>query len=260
MDYKIILLLLVALFIGANLLCSCCRYPVFDYVAHQRPARYILRRDGGELGNHPRDVQDYIIGNPSREGLIDNKDVGTPGSIASVKKAESDKAAVISSGQPIPSVVGAATAAFGKKEGMLDMGGLPTVFQKGLEVVSGSIGGGPPPREEQIPVTTAKKEGMAVMGSDINEVQNGDIAGMWVTKANTYASEFGYGNINNTGSAYTADEPLKNGEMVIFAKNKFKPECCPAPYSSSTGCACMTPEQIKFLNTRGGNRTSDSGV
>jgi hypothetical protein len=232
MDYKIILLLLVALFIGANLLCSCCRYPVFD----------------------------YIIGNPSREGLIDNKDVGTPGSIASVKKAESDKAAVISSGQPIPSVVGAATAAFGKKEGMLDMGGLPTVFQKGLEVVSGSIGGGPPPREEQIPVTTAKKEGMAVMGSDINEVQNGDIAGMWVTKANTYASEFGYGNINNTGSAYTADEPLKNGEMVIFAKNKFKPECCPAPYSSSTGCACMTPEQIKFLNTRGGNRTSDSGV
>jgi hypothetical protein len=101
---------------------------------------------------------------------------------------------------------------------------------------------------------------MAVMGSDINEVQNGDVAGMWVTKAQTYASEFGYGVMNNTGSAYTADEPLKNGEMVIFAKNKFKPECCPAPYSSSTGCVCMTPEQINYLNTRGGNRTSDSGV
>ena len=98
------------------------------------------------------------------------------------------------------------------------------------------------------------------MGSDINEVQNSDVAGMWVSKANTYASEFGYGVINNTGSAYTASEPLKNGEMVLFAKNKFKPECCPAPYSSSTGCVCMTPEQINYLNTRGGNRTSDSGV
>jgi hypothetical protein len=98
------------------------------------------------------------------------------------------------------------------------------------------------------------------MGSDINETQNSDVAGMWVTKANTYASEFGYGIINNTGSSYTAAEPLKNGEMVIFSKNKFKPECCPSPYSSSTGCVCMTPEQIQFLNTRGGNRTSDSGV
>jgi len=193
MNYKLILLLLVALFIGANLLCSCCRYPVFD----------------------------YLMGR-SKEGLkLDSKDVGTPGSIASVKKAESDKAAVISSGQPLPPVVTAATS---------------------------------------ISPATENKEGMAVMGSDINEVQNGDIAGMWVTKANNYASEFGYGVMNNTGSAYSADEPLKNGEMVIFAKNKFKPECCPAPYSSSTGCVCMTPEQIHFLNTRGGNRTSDSCV
>ena len=193
MNYKLILLLLVALFIGANLLCSCCRYPVFD----------------------------YLMGR-SKEGLkLDSKDVGTPGSIASVKKAESDKAAVISSGQPLPPVVTAATS---------------------------------------ISPATENKESMTLMGSDINEVQNCDIAGMWVTKANNYASEFGYGIINNTGSAYTADEPLKNGEMVLFAKNKFKPECCPAPYSSSTGCVCMTPEQINFLNTRGGNRTSDSGV
>jgi hypothetical protein len=229
MNYKLILLLIVALFIGANLLCGCCRYPIFDYIM-------------GGVG--------------MKEGLIDNKDVGTPGSTASVKKAESDKAAVMSSGQPLPSVVAAAASASPptvKKDGF--------VLQNGLDIVNGLIGGGPPARTEQIPVSTGKsKEGMAVMGSDINEVQNGDIAGMWVTKANTYASEFGYGIINNTGSAYTADEPLKNGEMVLFAKNKFKPECCPAPYSSSTGCVCMTPEQINFLNTRGGNRTSDSGV
>ena len=101
---------------------------------------------------------------------------------------------------------------------------------------------------------------MTTLGSDVNEIQNSDVAGMWVTKANTYASEFGYGTLNNAGAAYTADEPLKNGELVIFAKNKSKPECCPSPYSTSTGCVCMTPEQINYLNTRGGNRTSDSGI
>ena len=120
MNYKLILLLLVALFIGANLLCGCCRYPIFDYIM-------------GVAG--------------LKEGLIDNKDVGTPGSTASVKKAESDKAAVMSSGQPLPPVVAASvsgTPAAGKKEGMLDMGGLPTVFQKGLDIVNSSLGGGPP--------------------------------------------------------------------------------------------------------------------
>jgi hypothetical protein len=234
MNYKLILLVLVFLFIGANLMCSCCRYPVFDYLM----GRNVSVKEG-----------------------MDSKDVGTPGSAASVEKASSDTVEVIKKRQPVPDIV-AATATNAKKEGMFDMGGLPTVFQSGLNVIGGGQkeGLGPAPREEVIPVKKDGREGMAVMGSDINEVQNGDVAGMWVTKANTYASEFGYGLINNTGSAYTADEPLKNGEMVIFAKNKFKPECCPAAYSSSTGCACITPEQINYLNTRGGNRTSDSGV
>lgn len=244
MNYKLILLVLVTLFIGANLMCSCCRYPVFDYLM----GRNVFVKEG-----------------------MDSKDVGTPGSAASVEKASKDAVEVISNKQPVPDIIAATAATVAKakkdgmtghKEGMLDMGGLPTVFQSGLNVISGGnkVGSGPAPREEVIPVKNAGREGMALMGSDVNEVQNGDVAGMWVTKANTYASEFGYGIINNTGSAYTADEPLKNGEMVIFAKNKFKPECCPAPYSSSTGCVCITPEQINYLNTRGGNRTSDSGV
>lgn len=244
MNYKLILLVLVSLFIGANLMCSCCRYPVFDYLM----GRNVSVKEG-----------------------MDGKDVGTPGSAASVEKASKDAVEVISNRQPVPDIIAATAATVAKakkdgmtghKEGMFDMGGLPTVFQSGLNVIGGGKkeGFGPAPREEVIPVKKDGREGMAVMGSDINEVQNGDVAGMWVTKANTYASEFGYGLMNNTGSAYTADEPLKNGEMVIFANNKFKPECCPSPYSSSTGCACITPEQINYLNTRGGNRTSDSGV
>jgi hypothetical protein len=233
MNYKLILLVLVSLFIGANLMCGCCRYPIFTY---------LMGRNGAAV----------------KEG-IDNKNVGTPGSNDSAKKAAEDLADVTDKNQQLPDII-KGNMAITSTEGML--AGLPTDFTVGLKKLVGGIGGGggPEPRVENIPVTNTGKEGLALMGSDINEVQNGDVAGMWVTKANTYASEFGYGIMNNTGSAYSADEPLKNGEMVMFAKNKFKPECCPAPYSSSTGCVCMTPEQINYLNTRGGNRTSDSGV
>ena len=230
MNYKLILLVLVSLFIGANLMCGCCRYPIFTY---------LMGRNGASI----------------KEG-IDNTNVGKPGSAASKNKAANDAAEMLANEQELPNIIKATGTPV--KESMIS--GLPTDFTAGLNQLAGMMGGGAQPRAEDIPVTTKGKEGLALMGSDINEVQNGDVAGMWVSKANTYASEFGYGIINNTGSAYTADEPLKNGEMVMFAKNKFKPECCPAPYSSSTGCVCMTPEQINYLNTRGGNRTSDSGV
>lgn len=238
MNYKLVLLVIVALFIGANLMCSCCRYPVFDY---------IMGRGGSIL-----------------EGAA-NRDAGTPGSDTSVQAASKDAQDMIKKKQLVPDIIAAtaATVEQAKKDGMTGVkeGFLPDLFKTGLDVASRITEGmGPLPREETIPVKKDGREGLALMGSDINEVQNGDVSNMWVTKANTYASEFGYGIINNTGSAYTADEPLKNGEMVIFAKNKFKPECCPSPYSSSTGCVCMTPEQITYLNTRGGNRTSDSGV
>jgi hypothetical protein len=239
MNYTLVLIVIVALFIGANLMCSCCRYPIFDY----------LMGHGGSI----------------IEGAQSGSDAGTPGSDTSVQAASNDAQKMIKKKQTIPDIIDAtaATVAQAKKDGMTGNkeGFLPDLFKTGMDVASRITDGiGPQPREETIPVKKDGREGLALMGSNINEVQNGDVSNMWVTKANTYASEFGYGIINNTGSAYTADEPLKNGELVIFAKNKFKPECCPSPYSSSTGCVCMTPEQITYLNTRGGNRTSDSGV
>jgi len=247
MDYKLILLVIVLLFIGANLMCSCCRYPIFDYI----------------MGK---------TGSPIKEGM-NKKESGSPGSVQAVTAANKDIAEIMSKNQPVPAILNPPTT-----QGFSDMGGLfqsglnvvtgggkkkqtdsfGGLFEKGLNVITGATGGGPAPRDEKIPVNTT--EGMATMGSDINEVQNGDVSGMWVTKATSYASDFGYGGMNNTGTSYSADEPLKNGQMVMFAKNKSKPECCPAPYSTSTGCICMTSEQINYLNTRGGNRTSDSGV
>ena len=254
MDYKLILLIVVLLFIGANIMCCCCHYPIFDYI----------------MGK---------TGSPIKEGMNKNEG-GAPGSTEAVSAANKDISEIISKNQPVPPILNpptkdgfndmgklfqsglnVITGEKKKSEGFINTDGIDNLFQKGLNVMTGTgteTKTGPKPRDEKIPVTTS--EGMTTMGSNINEVQNGDVAGMWVTKANSYASEFGYGIMNNTGSSYTAEEPLKNGSMVMFAKNKSKPECCPSPYSTSTGCVCMTSEQIHYLNTRGGNRTSDSGV
>lgn len=49
--------------------------------------------------------------------------------------------------------------------------------------------------------------------------------------------------------------PLKEGELLVFNENKFSPDCCPSDYSNSSGCVCASPEQAKYLNERGGNRT-----
>ena len=47
--------------------------------------------------------------------------------------------------------------------------------------------------------------------------------------------------------------PLPEGELNMFEKTPFKPECCPNTYSNSDGCACMTVDQYNYLITRGGN-------
>ena len=38
--------------------------------------------------------------------------------------------------------------------------------------------------------------------------------------------------------------------MTMFDDNKVTPECCPATYSNSVGCACISSEQMSFLNPR----------
>ena len=63
------------------------------------------------------------------------------------------------------------------------------------------------------------------------------------------------------------NEPLLGPEfqpgpdsLFIFKNNQSKPECCSSTYSSDMGCVCTTPQQRKYINTRGGNRTVDDGV
>ena len=52
--------------------------------------------------------------------------------------------------------------------------------------------------------------------------------------------------------------PLPEGQLFYYANNDFKPECCKHSSISGTGgCACETEEQVKFLESRGGNKTYD---
>jgi hypothetical protein len=100
------------------------------------------------------------------------------------------------------------------------------------------------------------QEGMAVMGASLDYVMGSDTPNSWTNKANSYAASMGYTNSRDKYSQHTGTSvPLAEGQMLMFADNEFKPECCPSTYTSSTGCACITQEQVDYINQRGGNRS-----
>lgn len=94
------------------------------------------------------------------------------------------------------------------------------------------------------------KEGMSnLLSSEISP-------NSWISKASEYAGNMGYNSIlakheTNKGGQV----PLPEGQLSFLYDNEFKPECCPSSYSSSSGCACLSSEQVNYLNQRGGNRT-----
>lgn len=45
-------------------------------------------------------------------------------------------------------------------------------------------------------------------------------------------------------------------KMFMFAHNKSSLSCCPSTFSDDRGCVCTTPEQISYVKTRGGNKTT----
>jgi hypothetical protein len=78
----------------------------------------------------------------------------------------------------------------------------------------------------------------------------------WVKDAARYAK--GMGNENKLDSyQYNSGPtiPLPEGELNFFKDTKFDPSCCPATYSNSTGCACLSKPQFNYLTMRGGNHT-----
>ena len=96
----------------------------------------------------------------------------------------------------------------------------------------------------------AVKEGMAsidyTMGEGLNQ--------QWRHAGGADAKRSAMGDLaGNVAPAPGAQ--LEAGQLFMFGDNKFSPSCCPSIYSGSTGCACMSEAQAKFLNERGDNRT-----
>ena len=100
------------------------------------------------------------------------------------------------------------------------------------------------------------QEGMTMLGAPVEWQMGEGQSNDWQNKANQYSQNMGYSETKSKYSQYSGTPvPLPEGQMFMFADNKFKPECCPSTYSSSTGCACITQEQVDYINQRGGNRT-----
>ena len=98
----------------------------------------------------------------------------------------------------------------------------------------------------------------AALGSPINYNMDSGVPGSnnWENAAREYANQVGNQDNTKSGQYYKGgDIPLPPGELLIFAENPVKPECCPSYYSSSTGCVCTSQKQWDYLNQRGGNRT-----
>ena len=93
--------------------------------------------------------------------------------------------------------------------------------------------------------------------SDIVETKNDNWnLTTWVKDALRYSK--GMGNENKIDSyKYNAGPPipLPEGQLFFFNDTKFDSKCCPATYSSSRGCACLSQPQYNHLMMRGGNNT-----
>jgi hypothetical protein len=99
------------------------------------------------------------------------------------------------------------------------------------------------------------KEGFVNLSNNELNIDDSYTMG-WVQSAKRYASGMGNKNrLNSYKHNVGTPVPLPEGELFFFADNKFKPECCPSTYSDSMGCACLSQDQVNYINQRGGNRT-----
>ena len=99
------------------------------------------------------------------------------------------------------------------------------------------------------------KEGFSSMGAPIGWNMGSGVPGdVWANPqvSKTQANENMYADLSSHVGG-----PVPPENMFMWAKNLFLPECCftPQQYSSSTGCACISNEQMKFISGRGGNNT-----
>ena len=51
-----------------------------------------------------------------------------------------------------------------------------------------------------------------------------------------------------------SEYPRGEEQIDLLFNAKFKPECCPTPYSNSSGCLCNDLNHSELIIMRGGNR------
>jgi len=64
---------------------------------------------------------------------------------------------------------------------------------------------------------------------------------------------------HNEDSSPVGTSPLPSqadntNEIMFLVDNKVDPECCPAAFTTDTGCVCLTEENRQLMASRGGNR------
>ena len=59
---------------------------------------------------------------------------------------------------------------------------------------------------------------------------------------------------NNCEQRHKAISKYPKEHLDLLFDAKFKPKCCPSPYSNSSGCLCNDVNHTELIKMRGGNR------
>ena len=105
-------------------------------------------------------------------------------------------------------------------------------------------------------------EGMSMMGAPLNSNMGEGVKGSY-DGVKSPAGKYEWRAHDH--DSYVSKMVTPDKAMDFFTETDFKPECCGSTYSAtggvngngvtSGGCACLSTEQMDYLNTRGGNRT-----
>jgi hypothetical protein len=222
----LIITLIVGMIMGGHLLCACAKVPLSEAFG---------------LGS----LEGMTEGSTNEPPAVQTPPVATGGHDASGEtENQSEPQATV-----VPTTSGGSKPA--NKISAETISQMSTMLPNVLNGFQDIMSGTKPPTGE----TDAFTDYSTYKGGD----NNSDVASSWINKADTYSKNLGYQQTAQKTNMYTGTQvPLPDGELFFFQNNQFKPECCPSPYSASTGCACMSREQIAYLNSRGGNRTCDS--
>jgi len=122
-------------------------------------------------------------------------------------------------------------------------------FQEGMEMMTTAYtlsGDGPQTINKSTPIDMTSTEPSTMS--------------KWVGDAHAYSQSMGdgYQSVMDRTKQHSGTD-VNADTMVFYRDNEFKPECCPSSYSNSTGCMCMSNDQVKHLAMRAGNRATSCG-